>query len=53
MDGWPVMGDMVSMNPEGFLLLGGRLSRFPHIGGTRVARAASCRNLAELVSILA
>jgi len=50
-DGWLVMGDMASINPEEFLSLEVRTAGFPHMGGTRVARAATCRKLAESASI--
>lgn len=39
-DGWLVTGDMASMNPEGFLFLEGRLSRFSKIGGEMISHAA-------------
>jgi acyl-CoA synthetase (AMP-forming)/AMP-acid ligase II len=46
-DGWLLMGDMASMNPEEFLFLEGRPADFPHIGGAWVAHPAACRKLAE------
>jgi len=39
-DGWLVTGDMASINPEGFLFLEGRVSRFSKIGGEMVSHAA-------------
>jgi acyl-CoA synthetase (AMP-forming)/AMP-acid ligase II len=51
-DGWLAMGDMADMNPEGCLFLEGRMARFPHIGGTQVAHAASCPKLEQPENIL-
>jgi len=39
-DGWLVTGDIARVDPEGFLFLEGRLSRFSKIGGEMVSHSA-------------
>lgn len=48
-DGWYVTGDMAKLDPEGFITLTGRLSRFAKIGGEMVPLGQIEDTLHELI----
>jgi acyl-[acyl-carrier-protein]-phospholipid O-acyltransferase/long-chain-fatty-acid--[acyl-carrier-protein] ligase len=47
-DGWFVTGDLGRFDPEGFLFIEGRLSRFSKIGGEMVPHGTIEQRIAEL-----
>lgn len=48
-DGWFITGDVARVDPEGFLFISGRLSRFSKIGGEMVSHLAIEEVLAAII----